>query len=208
MHGTKSTLVKGEHCCGTAGETIVIERNTVLYDGHKTRSWMVWSGPAIKIRGNPLDKAVAKNNVFRHTNEGDAIKQNGEPNRIQTGLLWVFGAILAALTDSITKPIEKSGNTYGCPDFTATVDQGDFVGDSKQDDFMATGVTWWAKYISPRGDGQWRYLNTMREKQDALQVVNADTDNVSDVMPRVTPPGELEKYSKGGRSPWQILIRR
>jgi hypothetical protein len=31
MHGTKSWWGLGEHCCGTAGETMIIERNTILY---------------------------------------------------------------------------------------------------------------------------------------------------------------------------------
>ena len=35
------------------------------------------SGPAIKIRGNPIDRAIASNNVFAH-GKGDAVKQNGD----------------------------------------------------------------------------------------------------------------------------------
>lgn len=39
--------------------------------------------------------------------------------------------------------------------------EGDFVGDGGSDDFMATGVTWWAR---SHATGQWRYLNTMTER--------------------------------------------
>jgi hypothetical protein len=33
MHGDKSTLFGGDWCCRTAGETMLIERNTILYRG-------------------------------------------------------------------------------------------------------------------------------------------------------------------------------
>jgi len=174
MHGTKSTLLS-EYCCGTAGETIIIERNTILYT----------KGKAIKIRGNPVDKAVVDGNVFKHKSRGDAIAQNGEPG-------W---------GDNITNPIDvRPNNVFDCGDITTELGQGDFAGDGQQDDFMTTGVTWWAR--SPT-TGQWRYLNTMKEQLPELQLAKIDDDAIFDVAPRTRHPETLpEKYSKSGTSPW------
>ena len=174
MHGTKSTLFS-EYCCGTAGETIIIERNTILYT----------KGKAIKIRGNPADKAVVDGNVFKHKSRADAITQNGEPG-------W---------GDNITNPIDvRPNNVFDCGDLTTKLGQGDFAGDGQQDDFMTTGVTWWAR--SPT-TGQWRYLNTMKEQLQELQLAKIDDDAIFDVAPRTRHPEELpEKYSKSGTSPW------
>lgn len=185
MHGTKSSWTLGEWCCGTAGETIMIERNTILYDGRRTHWWMLpLKGQAIKIRGNPIDKAVVDGNVFRQS-RGDAIAQNGEPG-------W---------GDNITNPIDvRDNNVFSSGDLTKELGQGDFFGDGQQDHFMATGATWWAR--SPT-TGQWRYLNTMTERLPELQLGRIDGDTVFDVAPRMrqfgTPP---EKYSKSGTSPW------
>jgi hypothetical protein len=185
MHGTKSTSLRGQACCGIAGETIIIERNTVLYDGSRTHWWMLpGKGHAIKIRGNPIDKAVADSNVFKHKSRSDAIAQNGEPG---------FG-------DNITNPIQVSNNVFDCGDLTAELGRGDFFGDGLEDDFLATGVTWWAR--SPTTE-QWRYLNTMKERLPELQLGKIDGDAIWDVAPRTrqfgTPP---EKYSKSGTSAW------
>jgi len=77
MHGNVSTTFGGDGCCGTAGETIIIQRNTILYTGGFLPGSArgiggqrpVWaSGLAIKIRGNPIDKAVVDGNVFLHKN--------------------------------------------------------------------------------------------------------------------------------------------
>ena len=96
MHGNKSTVFGGQACCGTAGETIIIERNTILYTGGPVpgtgSGWI--QGYAIKIRGNPTDKAVVDGNVFKHASPSDAIAQNGEPG---------FG-------DNITNPIDVRKN--------------------------------------------------------------------------------------------------
>jgi hypothetical protein len=177
MHGTKGDWLLGEKCCGTAGETIIIERNTILY----TKGW------AIKIRGNPADKAVVDGNVFKHKRE-DAIDQNGDPGFLGFG-------------DNISNPIDvRPNNVFDCGDLTTELGQGDFAGDGQLDDFMATGVTWWAR--SPT-TGQWRYLNTMNERLPELQLSNIDGDAICDVAPRTRHPGTPpEKYSKSGTSPW------
>jgi hypothetical protein len=174
MHGTKSGI-RGEHCCGTAGETMIIERNTILYT----------KGYAIKIRGNPVDKAVVDGNVFKHESRGDAIDQNGEPG----------------LGDNITNPIDvRPNNVFHCGDLTTELAKGDFFGDGQSDDFMATGVTWWAR--SPT-TGQWRYLNTMKERLPELQLGKIDDDPIWDVAPRMRRPEDLpEKWSKSGTTPW------
>jgi hypothetical protein len=185
MHGTKSTTLGGEYCCGIAGETIMIERNTILYDGSRTYWWMKpGTGPAIKIRGNPIDKAVADGNVFRHKNRGDAIAQNGDGG---------YG-------DNITNPIQVlDNNVFDCGDLEKQVASGDFVGDGQQDEFMTTGVTWWAK--SPT-TGQWRYLNTMREQLPHLELADVDQDAICDVAPRTRFGAVPEKYSKSGITAW------
>ncbi len=176
MHGTKSTIRYGQACCGTAGETMIIERNTILYV----------NGNAIKIRGNPIDKVVVDANVFRHKTADDAIAQNGDPG----------------ITNTPSKPITvEPTNTWDCGDLLADLGKGDFFGDGQLEDFMATGVTWWAR--SPI-TGHWRYLNTMKERLPQLQLIHVDGDAICDVAPKMrelaaAPP---EKYSKGGTTPW------
>ena len=180
MHGDKNGYFFGlfySHCCGTAGETILIERNTILYD----------KGNAIKIRGNPVDKAVADSNVFQHP-EKDAIAQNGEPgitiNNPTNPIIKiniVFGA----------KPMEQLGTC-------------DFEPDGKLDKFMATGVTWWAQSGET---GQWRYLNTMPQVLSQLQLGDFDNDGKCDVgLGPANPAIPPTKYSKSGTGPWVAVI--
>jgi hypothetical protein len=179
MHGDKSTRLGGTGCCGTAGETIIIERNTILYT----------DGLAIKIRGNPVDRVVVDGNVFTHGSRSDAIAQNGEPG-------W-FG-------DNITNPIDvRSNNIFGAEPMSE-LGRCDFFGDGQQDQFMATGVTWWAR--SPT-TGQWRYLNTMSERLHQLQLGNFNGDAVCDLAPRTGRPEALPgKYSKSGTGAWVPLL--
>jgi hypothetical protein len=174
MHGTVSTFFGGDACCGTAGETMIIERNTVLYD----------AGYAIKIRGNPADKAVVDGNVFRHDSRGDAISQNGNPG-------W---------GDNITNPIDVRPNNAFGRNALAESATCDFVGDGQRDRFVATGVTWWAH--SPVTQ-QWRYLNTMPERLPRLQLGNVDNDDKCDVALRPANAAVAPRtYSKNGTGPW------
>ncbi len=183
MHGNESRLFLGDACCGLAGETILVERNTILYT----------KGLAIKIRGNPVDKAVVDGCVFKHKSKTDAIDQNGAP-----GWLGVFGG------DNISNPIDVRPNNVFDADPTTELASCDFVGGRQQDQFMATGVTWWAFSTLTN---QWRYLNTMPQKLSELQLGDVDGDGVCDVTlkPR---PGELlpGKYSKSGTSPWLLRV--
>jgi hypothetical protein len=175
MHGDENEWYSSHNWqCGRAGETMLIERNTILYT----------EGLAIKIRGNPADKVVIDGNVFKHGSRGDAIAQNG-----------ACGA-----GDNISRPLDvRPNNTYGA-DPMAQLGRCDFSGDGQQDDFMATGVTWWAR--SPV-TGQWRYLNTMTESLPQLVLRDLDGDGVCDVGLRADPT----LYSRRGTGPWQRRSR-
>jgi len=179
MHGDQNRWYSGSNWnCGTAGETMLIERNTILYT----------NGLAIKIRGNPADKAVADGNVFKHGSRGDAIGQNG----------------YCGLGDNITTPIDVRRNNVFGVDPTTELGSCDFAGDGQQDQFMATGVTWWAK--SPVTQ-QWHYLNTMPELISELKLGDIDGDGVCDVAPKTSRPEALpDRYSKGGTSPWSSRV--
>jgi hypothetical protein len=162
--------------CGTAGETMMIERNTILYT----------KGLAIKIRGNPADKAVVDGNVFKHDSRGDAIDQTGN---------------CGGWGDNITKPIDVRPNNAFDVDPMKELGSGDFFGDGEQEQFMATGVTWWAK--SPV-TGHWRYLNTMTERLPQLLLTDVDGDGICDVALRPPRPEMAPRtYSKSGTGPWQ-----
>ena len=179
MHGDGNVFPTSNNwLCGTAGETTIIERNTVLYT----------SGAAIKIRGNPADKAVVDGNVFKHSKRSDAIKQNGACG-------W---------GGNITNPIDVRPNNQFGVDPMAQLGSCDFAGDGVQDQFMATGVTWWAK--SPITN-QWRYLNTMTERLPALVLRRIDADLVCDVGKRTehAETATLNQYSQGGTTPWKSL---
>jgi hypothetical protein len=182
MHGDDNRFYSGDNWqCGNAGETMIIERNTILYT----------SGTAIKIRGNPTDRAVVNGNVFKNGSRSDAISQNG-----------ACGA-----GDNITRPIDiRPNNQFGI-DPMAQLGSCDFFGDGKQDQFMATGTTWWAK--SPT-TGQWRYLNTKSERLPQLQLGRVDGDAICDVALRPANPTMAPKtWSKSGRGAWvDVLIRQ
>jgi hypothetical protein len=211
INGTYGTPQPSVNChnwlCGTAGETIIIERNTILYTGGSTPAdvgrgfwgflvgmvnatygtpgpYFSWStGYAINIRGSPADKAVVDGNVFKHKNSSLAIHQGGT-------------------CDGKINRIDLRSNNQFDQDPTTMLGTGDFVGDGQQDKFMATGVTWWAR--SPV-TSQWRYLNTMPQRLSELNLRDADGDAVCDVVPKTRGPHELPVYSKSGTSPWVPL---
>jgi hypothetical protein len=179
MHGDGNAWYSSNNWeCGIAGETLIIQRNTILYT----------SGPAIKIRGNPADKAVVDGNVFKAKISDSPITQNGA---------------CGGWGDNITNPIQILPNNVFGADPMAQLGSCDFFGDGQEDQFMATGVTWWA--LSPVTH-EWRYLNTMSEQLPQLQLRKIDADAVCDVAPRTKipaiPPSE---YSKSGTSPWEPL---
>jgi hypothetical protein len=175
MHGDDNRWYSNDNWeCGKAGETLIIQRNTILYT----------EGTAIKIRGNPTDRAVVDGNVFKQR-KSDAIDQNGA---------------CGGWGDNITNPIDVRPNNQFRVDPMAQLGSCDFAGDGQQDEFMATGVTWWAK--SPV-TGQWRYLNTMTERLPELELRAVGGDSTCDVVPRGTRPEAVSRvYSKSGTSPW------
>jgi hypothetical protein len=79
-----------------------------------------------------------------------------------------------------------------------------FAGDEVNDQFMASGVTWWVRSGTT---GQWRYLNTMSEKLSELQFRDFDADGICDVIPRMRFPESIpQKYSKSGTTPWLPVV--
>ncbi len=195
MHGDQS-MVGGfyQHCCGTAGETMIIEQNTVLYTGGrrlvkayvsgKLTESIIWEdGYAMKIRGNPKDKVYVNANVFAHNNRTDAISQNGDQPEL-----------------FITRPISVTPhNLWGAKPLNDLV-KCDFTGDGLPDDFMATGVTWWVKSAVT---GQWKFLNAKYEKPDQLIVQDFDGDNICDVVLKPKNPLNMPYiYAKSGVGNW------
>jgi hypothetical protein len=178
MHGDDSDCFR-DHNCGNAGETMIIEQNTVLYT----------LGAAIGIRGNPEDKAVVDRNVFAHGSQGDAIEQGGNCSY----WCWLVG-------NDITNPIQVTPTNVFGADPMSELGSCHFAGDEVQDQFMASGVTWW---VRSGLTGQWRYWNTMSEKVSELQFQDFDGDGICDVLPRLRFPEVIpKKYSKGGTTPW------
>lgn len=178
MHGDESTFFGGDHCCGVAGETMLIERNTLLYD----------AGYAIKIRGNPTDRVVVDGNVFRHSSRSDAIAQNGDTD------------------GNITRPVQVlRNNRYSIADPTGQPGQCDFDGDGRTDDFITTGVTWWARSSA---QAQWHYLNTQPQQLPQLELRDMDGDRHCDVILRPDPRHggtHVPKYSRRGTGPWMYF---
>lgn len=194
MHGDRGHF-DSDWCCGRAGETLIIERNTVLYTGGwrtvmvNGRPQQVWSdGLAIKVRGNPTDKAVVAGNVFRHASRDDAIGQNGA---------------LGVIGDNISNPIDvRPDNVFGA-DPMATLGSCDFAGDGKQDAFMATGVTWWARSATTQ---QWRFLNAQPQKLPQLMFADVNGDGRCDVVLKPQAPATQPAfYSSGGTGAWTMI---
>src|SRR5262245_65839343 len=145
MHGDGNKWYSDSNWqCGTAGETLIIERNTILYT----------KGSAIKIRGNPLDKAVVNQNIFKNNRNGSSeyisFVELEHPTIDQTG---------DCDSDKITNPIQVTINKAFNIDPMQPLASCNFGGGEK-DQFMGTHLTWWAKSART---GQWYFLKLMTE---------------------------------------------
>ena len=196
MHGTQSTSTSA-HCCGTAGETMLIERNTLLYTGGPRPlgpTTVHENGLAIKIRGNPKDRVWVDGNVFAHSNRADAIAQTGEIQRVA----GPNGP--TAFVEVITRPITVTGNNRFGANPMAQLGRCDFVGDGNPDAFLATGNTWWARSSF---SGHWRFLNVMPEGLGQVVLGDMNGDGRCDVgQAPHNPASAVRMYSLGGKGPW------
>ena len=177
MHGDGNQFYSNNNYqCGTAGETMIIQRNTIFYS----------DGLAIKIRGNPIDKVVVDNNVFAHGSYGGAVEQKGTCGYTTGGY--------------ITNPITELYNTYNNT-WPTSMGKIDLVGDGVLEELMTTGVTWWARSATT---GQWRYLNTMPEKLEKLVFGDYDQDGKADDIAIRPPQMNIapRKYTKDGKGSW------
>jgi hypothetical protein len=197
MHGSKSEKLLGAHCCGVAGETMLIERNTILYRGGyrpdpQQPSRQVWEdGLAIKIRGVPEDRVWVDANVFALASAAKAIAQNSDGGITNAQGQWV---------PNIPRPIQITANNRWGANPLAALGRCDFDGDGRMDDFMATGVTWWARSAFTQ---QWRYLSTKTEALRELVLGDFDGDGRCDVgIKPGTPAQAVSRYSSGGTGPW------
>ena len=103
---------------------------------------------------------------------------------------------------SYHRPAKQCLRVFGANPLAQTASC-DFVGDGQKDEFMATGVTWWAKSLVTQ---QWRYLNTMPETLAQLQLADWDHDGVCDVAERSAAPDVApRRYSASGVAPWTPL---
>jgi hypothetical protein len=209
MHGTKDARIRGEYCCGTAGETIIIERNTILYAPPPIipESWeehelflqgVFRQSLAIKIRGNPTDKAVVDGNVFKHVNRRTAIAQNGDTQRRCIDYLIVSPCVTVVLKP--TNPIQVRPNNVFDANPLAVLGSLRLRRRRRAGPVYGDGRHWWAY---SHKTNQWRYLNTMPEKLPQLQLVDVDNDGHCDVAERPPRPEvPFSRYSKSGTGPW------
>jgi hypothetical protein len=136
----------------------------------RLNSFLYTAGKAINIRGRPQLGAFVVSNVFAHEYPWDAVEQSPP-----------FGNL------------EERDNRLDI-DGSARYGACDFDGDGADDQFMATGETWW---YSSRGDGPWTYLNTSEALLADLILGRFDGDERCDVV-----SGDL--ISSGGTGRWRL----
>jgi hypothetical protein len=173
VHGLE-TYLGYDACCGQAGERFEFTNNSFQYT----------QGNAIKVRGNPTDRALAHNNVFAHEDRDDAIAQNGNPG---------FG-------DNITNPIQVTGNAFGA-DTYGQYGVCDIDGDGRDDLFLATGASWW---YSSAGRMHWTYLRDDTTRRAQLGLGDFNGDGHCDVFRANLSAGEWQ-ISSGGSDAWIAL---
>jgi hypothetical protein len=123
----------------------------------RRNSFLYTKGASVKLRGTPQLNpfgfgAFVESNVFAKGSIGAAVQQT------ETGL-------------------RQTDNQVG---FDGSKKRGscDFDGDGTNDQFIATGQTWW--FATPQ-TGQWRYLNTARQRLPSLTLRDVTGDGRCDV---------------------------
>jgi hypothetical protein len=113
------------------------------------------NGAGFKLRGTPADRADLASNSFRHE-----LGVTGPP--------WVQNE--TGLYDWDNRLSLNWFGTYG---------QCDFDADGINDQFFATGATWW---FNSAGNHHWVYLNTSRKLLYEVTLTYVDTDPRCDVI--------------------------
>jgi hypothetical protein len=149
VHGQRSCL--GHLNCGQAGEYFEIRDNTFLYT----------NGTAIKLRGTPQSGMDVHANVFAHDE------------------LWA-GLFTTGALDQTELGLRQWNNRTGMFGWQHTLDYRlcDFDGDGADEQFYATGATWWLR----KNLGPFVYLNTSNKGLDEVTLGDVDGDNRCDVV--------------------------
>jgi Right handed beta helix region len=127
---------------------------------------------AIKLRGVPYSGAFVTANVFKHADIQWAVGKTD----------WADGLVVW-------------NNQVGVDAFD-DVAMCDFDGDGVNDEFVATGATWWFR---SGGEMHWVYLNTSDKRLSQLTLGYFDGDARCDVR-----AGDM--ISSGGSGPWRLSI--
>ncbi len=171
------------------------ERDTHDVDMHGSLDPGHWQGG---LSGDYFDVGW---NSFLHTGWHN-IDQRGTPCRFTAIHDSVFLQSQGdAIETATTNPVKQVvyANAFNAANPTATLAVGDFDGDGIDDVFVGTGAAW---YYSSGGQAEWRLLNRMPEKADALLFGDLDGDGRTDVI--ALHNGNID-VSWGGVSPWQTI---
>jgi len=140
MHGSNDSG-SGDHSGGLAGEWMDIAFNTVLYT----------AGNDIHLRGTPARASDSPPGVVvGMTVHNNVFAQQDRWAGIDDGVISP-GALMQNETGLLEWNNEFGVNTFGQRGHC------DFDGDGVNDDFVATGVSWW--YASSRLSGRWVFLD-------------------------------------------------
>ncbi len=155
MHGTDSCdeflWINSEWNCGEGGQYVDIRFNSFFYDRDN----------AFKLRGTPQFQVDFVSNVFPQI------------------VLTAFPGATPAL-DGYTSHIHTADNLPGVNE-NGNYGHCDFDRDGLDDEFLATGQTWW--FRSGAGAApHWRFLNTTKARLADVQLGDVDGDGRCDVV--------------------------
>ncbi len=151
MHGTDTCSLFSEWDCGAGGEYVEIMFNTFFYDKDN----------AYKLRGTPSVDTKVASNVFANPSLTTTFEGDGA-----LGGYTQYMQIADNLVD-----VNENGHYGHC----------DFDRDGLDDEFLATGQTWW--FRSGAGDARhWRFLNTSKARLADVQLGDVDGDGRCDVV--------------------------